>query len=70
MKWIEIDHSGGSDRINLERCDRMKLIAPTQIAFYFGGTTLTLTFSTAADASNIHKKLLQYASVININKLA
>lgn len=69
MRWIDIDHSSGSDRINLERCDRIKL-SGSQLTFYFGATTLVLNFSTATDASDIYKKLSTFASVININKIA
>ena len=70
MKWIEIDStSSGADRINIERCDRYKLITPTQIQFLFGASSTTLTFASADDATAIYKKLKEFTNSTNINKI-
>lgn len=73
MKWMQINHSSGTDLINVEQLYRIvNSSSSAAIIFYTVGSTspTTLTFSSLTERNEIFEKFKKVLDSINITRIA
>lgn len=72
MTWIELDHTSGSDLINLDKVYKILITSPVEITFYDSNSFLptSYTFSTPEEAGHFYNNLSKFIKAIPVSKLA
>ena len=72
MAWIELDHTLGSDLINLDKVYKILITSPVEITFYDSNNFLptSYTFSTSNEKDHFYNNLSKCINAIPVSKLA
>lgn len=72
MAWIELDHTTGSDLINLDRVYKILVTSPVEVTFYDSNSFLptSYTFSTPEERDHFYNNLMKFINAIPVSKLA